>query len=178
MRWTDAEITERMADAVGFSVEHVETGGLPFVGVLLAGNGYASEPGVNLVHETGDPCAHAEIVAMRSAMRDLGRAELTGTWLLASGEPCGLCYRFAIDHRVERVYVAADADTVAAWGFDYRASYPAFGIDRAQLTDIIHHLPVPHGLRPFERYLNLRRSSRYTRRYTTPLSPLDTKGTP
>lgn len=156
--WTDAELAGLMQDAVDVSVRHVEAGGMPFVGVLIHDDGYVSSPGVNLVHETGDSTAHAEIVAMRAAMRDRIRSNLPGSWLLATGEPCGLCYRFALDHQVERVYVAVDSDTVAEQGFDYRGSYPAFGIDRSGLTGVVHRLPVPGALEPFERFLHLRRN--------------------
>ncbi|HEX5542779.1 MAG TPA: nucleoside deaminase [Micromonospora sp.] len=174
MSWTDTELVRLMEDAVEFSIRHVEAGGLPFVGVLIGDNGYISSPGVNLVHETRDPTAHAEIVAMRAALRNRGGSGLPGTWLLATGEPCGLCYRFAIDHRVERVYVAVDSNTVAEQGFDYRDSYPAFGINRSDLADIVHRLPVPRGLEPFERFLHLRRDGAYM----AADSPADTEGTP
>lgn len=156
MSITEAELPGLMEDAVEFSIRHVESGGLPFVGVLVGHDGYVSKPGVNLVHETRDPSAHAEIVAMRAALRNRGLSDLDDTWLLATGEPCGLCYRFAIDHRVTRIYVAVDSDTVALHGFDYRSSYSAVGIDRAQLADTVHQLPVTRGLEPFERFLHLR----------------------
>jgi tRNA(Arg) A34 adenosine deaminase TadA len=148
-----------MEEAVEFGVRHVESGGLPFVGVILGKDGYISSPGVNLVHETGDPSAHAEIVAMRTAMRDQGFIDLSGTWLLATGEPCGLCYRFALDNRVGRIYVALDSDIVSDQGFDYRSSYAAAGIDRARLADIVHRLPVERGLEPFQRFRSLRAGS-------------------
>jgi tRNA(Arg) A34 adenosine deaminase TadA len=153
---THAELLALLEEAVEFGVRHVEFGGLPFVGVILGKDGYISSPGVNLVHETGDPSAHAEIVAMRTAMRDQGCDDLSGTWLLATGEPCGLCYRFALDNGVGRIYVAVDSDIVAGQGFDYRGSYAAYGIDRARLAGTVHRLPVKRGLEPFQRFLSLR----------------------
>lgn len=163
MNSPDAEVAGLMQDAVAFSVRHVEAGGMPFVGVLIGDDGYVSSPGVNLVQETGDPTAHAEIVAMRTAMRDRTRSNLQRTWLVATGEPCGLCYRFALDHQVERVYVAVDSDTVAEHGFDYRGSYSAFQIDRSAFTDAVHHLPVPGALEPFERFRKIRGSVAFRR---------------
>ncbi|MEV0253584.1 hypothetical protein AB0H82_04815 [Streptomyces sp. NPDC050732] len=56
-------LTLLMADAVETCVRRVESGGVPFVGLLVTDDGWVSDPGVNLVHETGDPTAHAEIVA-------------------------------------------------------------------------------------------------------------------
>lgn len=144
------DLAALMAEAVEFAVRHVAGGGLPFVGVLADDRGRVGGFGVNEVMETGDPRAHAEIVAMRAAQRD--GVDLRGLQLLATGEPCGLCYRFAFEAGIGAVHVAVDADTVAAHGFDYRDSYPAFGIDRDALTHLIHPLPVERGLEPFTRY--------------------------
>lgn len=65
-------------------MRHVETGGLPFVGLLVDDVGWGSDPGVNLVQETGDPTAHAEVVAIRQAVRARGVPALEGATLLAT----------------------------------------------------------------------------------------------
>jgi len=43
--------------------------------------------GVNRVREHCDPLAHAEVVAVRDACRNVGSPSLHGMTLLASGEP-------------------------------------------------------------------------------------------
>ncbi|WP_198659161.1 nucleoside deaminase [Nocardiopsis sp. FIRDI 009] len=173
MNRTTAGLAGLMAEAVEFGVRHVASGGLPFVGVLTDGDGYVSDFGVNEVRRTGDATAHAEIVAMRRAMHDRRARDVRGLRLLATGEPCGLCYRFAIDHRIARIHVAVDADTAAAHGFDYRHSYPAFGVDRARLAGLVSPLPVARGLEPFERFHRPHHSAP-----TPPAPPEHTKGTP
>ncbi|MET7771746.1 deaminase [Nocardia sp. NPDC005366] len=156
MSWTTADLTALMRDAVAFGVEHVERGGIPFVGVVVGEDGYVSPFGVNRVHETGDPTAHAEIVAIRDAMRDRETTDLTGYSLLATGEPCGICYRFALEHRIGRIYVAVFAEEVARFGFDYRTSYRAAQIDRSGLVgSTVIPLTVPDGQAPFHRFLSL-----------------------
>lgn len=151
---TDAALAAHMARAIEAGTRHVETGGLPFVGVLVDADGRASDHGFNRVDETGDATAHAEIEAMRAELLARGAGDLRDTWLLATGEPCGLCYRFALDQRVERIYVAASSDVAAAWGFDYRSSYAAFAIDRAQLRrdGVVRDLPVAGAEEPFRRF--------------------------
>lgn len=144
-----------MADAVEVSIRHVESGGIPFVGLLVAGDGWVSDPGVNLVRETGDPTAHAEIVAIRKAVKDRGRSGLEGVTLLATGEPCALCYRVAASQGIATVCFAVGRDTAAEWGFDYRAGYDA---DRLSLAVTAQHLPVERGLAPFTRYRDLHRT--------------------
>lgn len=154
MSWTAQDLTTLMQRAVAYSVAHVEKGGLPFVGVVVGAGGYVSSFGVNRVHETGDPTAHAEIVAMRETIRDHGTDDLSGYSLLATGEPCGLCYRFALDRRIDKIYIAVAGDEVARLGFDYRASYRALRIDRRELAgSAAVPLPVPAGLEPFHRFL-------------------------
>ena len=163
-----------MEQAVDACTAHVDAGGLPFVGVLVGAEGeVASGFGVNRVVETGDPKAHAEVVAMRDAMTRHGLDSLAGYTLLATGEPCGLCYRYAIDHGVDTIYVALDRDEVAALGFDYRASYPAFGISDAQRESLFRPLAVEHGVEPFTHYLHRHLSGHATVRPGTV-----SKGTP
>lgn len=146
------QLHREMRTAVDFSTRHVDGGGLPFVGVVADDSGIISRLGVNEVHETGDPSAHAEIVAMRDALSSHGRELLTGTILLATGEPCGLCYRFAIDHGIDTIYTAVDRDTVAAFGFDYRASYRTMRINDSLRNRMLHYLPTTNAHEPFTRY--------------------------
>ena len=147
------QLHREMRTAVDFSTRHVDGGGLPFVGAVADNSGLISRLGVNEVHETGDPSAHAEIVAMRDALSSHGRETLTGTILLATGEPCGLCYRFAIDHGIDTIYTAVDRDAVAAFGFDYRASYRTMRINDYLRDRMLHHLPTTNAHEPFTRYL-------------------------
>ncbi|EWS80554.1 nucleoside deaminase [Brachybacterium phenoliresistens] len=154
-----------MSQAVDACTAHVDAGGLPFVGVLVGTDGEAASVfGVNRVAETGDPMAHAEVVAMRDAMTRHGLDSLAGFTVLATGEPCGLCYRYALDRGIGTVHVAVDRDEVAGFGFDYRASYPAFGITGAARDRLYRPLAVPHGADPFTRYLHHRTSGRASAR--------------
>lgn len=56
-----------------------------------------------------DPTAHAEILALRAAARELGNYRLTGATLYATAEPCVMCCGALVHARVDRlVYGAAD----------------------------------------------------------------------
>lgn len=151
-----ARLERLMSRAVAACTAHVDAGGLPFVGVVAdAGGEVISGFGTNQVAETGDPTAHAEVVAMREALTRHGRDTLAGCSLLATGEPCGLCYRFALDHGIASVLVAVDRDEVARLGFDYRASYPAFAVTDVRRARVFVPLPVERALDPFVHYLRL-----------------------
>lgn len=58
---------------------------------------------------TGDPTAHAEVLALREAAAAFGSWRLDGCTLVVTLEPCLMCAGAALNARVERVvYGAAD----------------------------------------------------------------------
>lgn len=58
---------------------------------------------------TGDPTAHAEVLALRDAARSLGTWHLERTTLVVTLEPCLMCGGALVASRVSRlVYGAAD----------------------------------------------------------------------
>jgi tRNA(adenine34) deaminase len=58
---------------------------------------------------TGDPTAHAEVLALRDAARALGKWRLSATTLVVTLEPCPMCAGALLAARVGRlVYGAAD----------------------------------------------------------------------
>ena len=58
---------------------------------------------------TGDPTAHAEVLALRRAAAGLGHWRLAGCTLVVNLEPCTMCAGALVLARVERlVYGAAD----------------------------------------------------------------------
>lgn len=68
--------------------------------VALAGNRTRSDC---------DPTAHAEIVALREAARQLGNYRLNGVDVYSTIEPCAMCAGALIQARVRRlIYGAAD----------------------------------------------------------------------
>jgi tRNA(adenine34) deaminase len=63
----------------------------------------------NLTRTTGDPTAHAELVALRRGAERAGSAVLPGCTLYVTLEPCAMCAGALVLARVARlVYAAAD----------------------------------------------------------------------
>ena len=59
-------------------------------------------------HETlTDPTAHAEVLAIRDAARNLGRVDLSGCTLYTTLEPCPMCSGAIIVSKVSTVVVGA-----------------------------------------------------------------------
>lgn len=139
-----------MKDAVAYSAEHVHGGGIPFTAFVVDAHGTVLGRGVNRVREHHDPTAHAEVEAIRDACRTVGTPYLSGLTLLASGEPCAMCYLSALYAGIEQVYFAVDRNEAAAHGFDYRDTYSLFSHDPlAWKTPAARRLPVPEGMQPF-----------------------------
>lgn len=63
--------------------------------------------GHNLRETTGDPTAHAEIIALREAARCIGHWRLIGCTLYVTLEPCPMCIGAVINGRVDRVCFGA-----------------------------------------------------------------------
>ncbi|MFJ4687541.1 tRNA adenosine(34) deaminase TadA [Streptomyces sp. NPDC091377] len=94
----------------------VAGGDVPVGAVVLAADGTTVlASGHNEREATGDPTAHAEVLAIRRAAAALGQWRLTGCTLVVTLEPCTMCAGALVLSRVDRVvYGAADAKAGAA----------------------------------------------------------------
>ena len=79
------------------------------VGAIVVLDGRLIGRGHNAPIALSDPTAHAEIMALRAAAREISNYRLTGATLFATVEPCAMCCGAALHARVARlVYGAAD----------------------------------------------------------------------
>jgi guanine deaminase len=109
---------EYLRQAILLARQGVEDGrGGPF-GCVIVRDGQVVGRGSNGVTSTNDPTAHAEIVAIRDACRQLGYYQLTDCVLYASCEPCPMCLGAIYWARPKRVVYAATRQQAAAAGFD------------------------------------------------------------
>ena len=152
-------LMQLMEETVAFSSEHVrDDGGIPFAAFVVDSKGGVLGRGVNCVREHFDSTAHAEIQAIRDACRKHATPYLRGAILLASGEPCALCYMSALNAGISQVFFAADRDEAAAHGFDYRSTYALFATDPLNWTfPEASKLAVPDGLQPFIAFSSVQR---------------------
>ena len=79
------------------------------VGALVLRDGEVIAQRHNERELTGDPTAHAEVLALRDAAQVVGSWRLDGLTLVATVEPCPMCAGALVTARVEQVvYAAAD----------------------------------------------------------------------
>ncbi|WP_047866533.1 nucleoside deaminase [Rubrobacter aplysinae] len=77
---------------IDLATENIEHGGRPFSCVVASsadGTVLAESP--NLVAQTNDPTAHAEVVAIREACQRLGSPNLEGYEIYVMAHPCPMC---------------------------------------------------------------------------------------
>ena len=84
------------------------------IGAVVALDGAIVGRGFNQPISSGDPTAHAEIVAIRDAAARLGNYRLTGAVLCVTIEPCLMCVGALVHARIGRlVFGAAEPRTGA-----------------------------------------------------------------
>lgn len=109
-----------MEEAARLAVESVRKGwGGPF-GAVVARDGEIVGRGQNRVLLSGDPTAHAEMEAIRAAVRSVGAGPptwLTGCDLHTIGAPCPMCMGAAYWARLDRVHYSCDAEAARRIGF-------------------------------------------------------------
>ena len=109
---------EFMRRAIALAEEGVNEGdGGPF-GAIVVRDGRIVGEGCNKVTSTLDPTAHAEIVAIREACRNLNSFQLEGCTVYASCEPCPMCLGAIYWARPARLLYACTRQDAAAVGFD------------------------------------------------------------
>lgn len=80
-----------------------EAGDVPIGAVLADPTGTVLAVGRNERELTGDPTAHAEIVALRAAARAAGGWNLAGTTMAVTVEPCTMCAGALVAARVSKL---------------------------------------------------------------------------
>jgi tRNA(adenine34) deaminase len=111
------------------------------IGAVIAGNGSILSAAGNRTRELSDPTAHAEILAIRDACRQLGTERLTGYDLYVTLEPCAMCAGAISFARLRRLYFGAEDDKGGA----------VVNGTRFFSSPICHHAPeVYSGLRELE----------------------------
>jgi tRNA(adenine34) deaminase len=102
-----------MAAALEEAARARDAGEVP-IGAVVVLDGAIAGRGFNQPITSGDPTAHAEIVAIRQAARDAGNYRLTGAVLCVTIEPCLMCVGALVHARVGTlVYGAAEPRTGA-----------------------------------------------------------------
>ena len=127
-------------DAMRIALEEAQAAGnageVP-VGAVVVCNGEIIARRHNEREATGDPTAHAEVLALRDASEALGRWRLDDCTLVVTLEPCIMCAGALVNARIGKlVYGAADLKGGATASLYNVMSDPR----------VNHTPPVEHGI--------------------------------
>ena len=105
-----------------------------------------------MVTSTNDPTAHAEVVAIRDACKNLETFQLLECDIYTACEPCPMCLGAIYWARPERVFfIATHADASAA-GFDDTFIYRQIEIPAPDRSIPMLHVASADATRPFEEW--------------------------
>jgi tRNA(adenine34) deaminase len=131
---------EWMAMALEEAARARAAGEVP-IGAVVALDGAIVGRGFNQPISSGDPTAHAEIVAIRDAARRVGNYRLTGAVMCVTIEPCLMCVGASVHARIGTlVYGAAEP----------RSGALVSTVRGAELAGHNHRIDVVGGVREEE----------------------------
>lgn len=105
-----------MREAIDDARRAIETGDVPVAAFVLDADGNRIGTGRNERELTGDPTAHAEVLAIRDAAAHLGGWHLDNTTLVVTLEPCVMCAGAILNARIPRVVFGAWDEKAGAAG--------------------------------------------------------------
>jgi tRNA(Arg) A34 adenosine deaminase TadA len=141
--------------AIELSLQGMQSGtGGPF-GCVIVKDGRIVGEGCNQVTTANDPTAHAEVVAIRNACRNLNSFQLTGCDIYASCEPCPMCLGAIYWARPARVIYSNTKKDAAAIQFDDQFIYDEIEKPDGQREIVFIHRPHQKALEVFELWKKL-----------------------
>jgi tRNA(adenine34) deaminase len=103
----DEQYAGWMGQALGAASRALASGDVPVGAVVISPEGEVIGVGHNLREAKGDPTAHAEMVAIRSAATALGQWRLENCTLVVTLEPCVMCAGALMLARIDRLVLGA-----------------------------------------------------------------------
>ena len=146
-----AEDRRFMKMAIELSIANIDKGGGPF-GAVIVHDGKVIAKGANRVVPNNDPTAHAEVVAIRNACRELETFDLAGCTVYCSCEPCPMCLSALYWAGVERICYANTKRDAAAISFDDSFIYDQLRLDYDRRSIHCEHFMRDEALEAFRRW--------------------------
>ncbi len=130
-----------LRQAIQLAYANAEKGGRPF-GALIVKDSRIIAKAVNEILQTNDPTAHAELLAIRAASRELGSASLAGCSVFASGHPCPMCMGAMRLAGIKEVTYAYSNEDGAPFGLSTAEIYADLAKPLDEQSMKIRHIPA------------------------------------
>jgi tRNA(Arg) A34 adenosine deaminase TadA len=126
--------------------------GGPF-GCVIVKNGEIIGEGNNNVTGSNDPTAHAEIVAIRNACKNLNSFQLDDCEIYTSCEPCPMCLGAIYWARPSNVFYACTREDAANIGFDDDFIYKELNLSMEKRSMSMVQILQTKGLEVFKNWM-------------------------
>lgn len=141
-----------MLEAIRLSKEGSQANeGGPFGCVIVKGDEIVGR-GNNKVLLNNDPTAHAEVVAIRDACKNLGSFQLEDCEIYTSCEPCPMCLGAIYWARPKVIYYANNREDAARIGFDDSLIYEEVCKEKKDQKIPIRAVPMRQAVQVFEEW--------------------------
>lgn len=139
-----------MQEAIALSLQGMNANeGGPFGCIIVKGDTIVGR-GNNKVTLINDPTAHAEVVAIRDACKNLESFQLTDCEVYTSCEPCPMCLGAIYWARPKAIYFANNRTDAAEAGFDDSMIYDEINANISMRKIPTHSLGRAEALKVFE----------------------------
>jgi len=138
-----------MNEAVKAALQGMENNeGGPF-GCIVVKDGEIIGRGNNRVTSTNDPTAHAEVIAIRDACKNLNSFQLDGCVIYTSCEPCPMCLGAIYWARPDKVFYGSNQQDAANIGFDDAFIYKEILLPYEKRSILFEQIGRKIALEPF-----------------------------
>ena len=149
-----------LVQAIELAIDSATHQGGPF-GAVIVKDGKVIGKGHNQVTQTCDPSAHAEIMAIRDACKNIRQYQLDDCIIYASCEPCPMCMSAIYWARIPQLIYAATSTDAAQAGFDDQFIYDELAKPYAQRSILIEHHSHELATKSFEQWLSNTERKKY-----------------
>lgn len=130
-----------MKQAYQLALKAYEQNEVPVGAVVVSQDNFLLGVGFNQVIQTTDPTAHAEMVALKQAARNVQNYRLLGATLYVTLEPCAMCAGALLHSRISRLVFATR---------DVRAGACGSVFNFLQSQQLNHHIQMDEGIMQME----------------------------
>ena len=125
--------------------------GGPF-GACVVKDGKIIGRGSNHVLANNDPTAHAEVMAIRDACKNIGSYDLSGCELYTSAYPCPMCFSAIIWSNIKKVYYGNTVEDTDKIGFRDERIYECIKNSDKSILDL-ESMDREETIKTYEEYM-------------------------
>jgi len=149
---------DRACELSNISVQH---GCGPFGCVITDSSYNMIAEGHNRVTELNDPTAHAEIVTIREACKQIGNYDLSSYRLFSSCEPCPMCLSAIYWSRITDIYYSNTRTDAKNIGFDDEYIYDEIAKPVDERNIILKKVESRYAMESFDLWVHMDEKNLY-----------------